>query len=478
MMDALTQDLARRDHSLPLFVKLGYGAAEGGGSLLNTVFLLFYLYFLTDVVGLEPFIAGAIMMIGTLWDATLAPIVGVWSDRFKSRFGRRRPFFLGAAIPYGVVAYLLFADFGLSGHWQVAYYFAVTLLYFTCFSITDVPHVSLAAEMTSDYEERVSLFSYRAGWSQLASLVGASSVLMIASSLADYSGGNIATGWSLTGALYGMIVTVLILYTWRTTRGYESQAQSPAIEKDIWRDIKLIFHNRVFVYTVGLGTCASVSTIISSSFVVYFMTYGLGFDESQSSIAFLILFASGLIWIPIVNYLVHKSEKRLVFVGMLLLNGTVGLLVPLLINPQHTYWFYGAACLLAAGPVAVVLLAMSMIPDVVEVDELKTGGRQEGLYYGVSALVSKVAGAVTLGVSGILLSFIGYQAGAEQSPETIERLKWLVALGPLPFILMSVWFCLRLPLTRKIYENILTAKANRKAGKPWDHSVLEGLWRE
>ncbi len=88
---------------LPFRVKLGYGAAEFSNSLTWTMVFVIFLYFLTDVVGISPWFAGFILMIGRVWDAVVDPIVGVWTDRTRCRYGRRRPFILGVALPFGIV---------------------------------------------------------------------------------------------------------------------------------------------------------------------------------------------------------------------------------------------------------------------------------------------------------------------------------------------------------------------------------------
>jgi GPH family glycoside/pentoside/hexuronide:cation symporter len=99
--------------TLPFRLKLGYGMAELSSSLTWTLVAVCFLVFLTDVVGLHPAFAGFVLMVGKLWDAITDPLLGVISDRLKTRWGRRRPFLLSVAVPYGVITWLLFSDFGL-----------------------------------------------------------------------------------------------------------------------------------------------------------------------------------------------------------------------------------------------------------------------------------------------------------------------------------------------------------------------------
>ncbi|MEI6725692.1 MAG: MFS transporter, partial [Actinomycetes bacterium] len=158
---------------LSLRVKLGYGGAEGAGSLLWTVYYTFFLFFLTDVVKMRAGAAGFIVLVGSLWQALFTPVVGIVSDARRWKWGRRRPFLLASAVPYAIVAWLLFTDLRLTPAWTFVYFLVVTLLYFSVFTLEDVPYTALAAEMTQDYDERTSLVTYRTGWSQLVTIIGA-----------------------------------------------------------------------------------------------------------------------------------------------------------------------------------------------------------------------------------------------------------------------------------------------------------------
>ena len=133
---------------LPLGVRLGYGGGEWANSVVWTLFYALVLYFLTDVVRIGAATAGLIMMVGTLWSAVIQPLVGVWSDRLESSRGRRRPFLIATAVPYGIAAWLLFTDWGLGGAGTVAYMIVAVLFYFTCLALFYVPYGALAAELT------------------------------------------------------------------------------------------------------------------------------------------------------------------------------------------------------------------------------------------------------------------------------------------------------------------------------------------
>ncbi len=144
--------------------------------------------------------------------------------------------------------------------------------------------------------------------------------------------------------------------------------------------------------------------------MVYFMKYYMNFTEAQQSLAFLFFFACTILWIPLITYVSTKYEKRwayIIFIGLwAVVQGIGGMLV----KPGNIVFFYVLAILASGGVIAVTMINWMMIPDVVEVDEFKTGHRREGLYFGLTTFVGKAAGAVALWINGIVLEWIGYMA--------------------------------------------------------------------
>ena len=164
---------------LPFKVKFYYGGVEGGITVVWGVFSFFFLFFLTDIVGINPATAGTIMLIAGIWDAVTDPLAGIISDRTKSKWGRRRPYLIGFVVPFAVSAWLLFTDFGLSPEWTVAYFIMVNILFYFVQDFIAVPGNSLAAEMTRDYDERTTLVSWRTVWSSLFTLIGMVAPLLL-----------------------------------------------------------------------------------------------------------------------------------------------------------------------------------------------------------------------------------------------------------------------------------------------------------
>jgi sugar (glycoside-pentoside-hexuronide) transporter len=462
----------QRVDKLPFWVKFGYGAADGSGSLIWTNVYVFFLFFLTDVVKLNPATAGLIIMVGTIWDAITDPMVGIWSDRTSSRYGRRRPFMLAAVLPYAVFSWLLFTDFGFSPGWNTIYFMLVVMFFFTSLTAMWVPYFSLAAEMTQDYDERTSLTSYKSGWSQVASLIGAGTTLILAQHFTKTLG-NPRLGWSAMAAVFGAATILPILLTWRVTRGYEIFPEKTDYRiRDV---VKATLRNRPFRYTIGAYVIGLMALNIAGAVMVYFMTYYMGFNEDQSSVAFLILFGCTVFWIPAINYASSRWGKRWALMGFLGAWALVMGLGTLMVKPEDVIAFYILMALAAGGVVAISLLGFAMITDTVEVDEFHTGQRREGVYFGVATFFQKVASAAALGINGLVLHLVGYVANQPQTDTALWGIRLLLSEGVAIFLVLSIIVCYLMPMTREKHELLRQAIALRRDGREGDLSGLEGV---
>jgi GPH family glycoside/pentoside/hexuronide:cation symporter len=205
-------------------VKLGYGAAEGGLTSTFNLVYFFLLFFLTDIVGINPALAGTVLMVATLFDAITDPAIGIFSDNLKWKWGRRRPLILIAALPFGLTTWLMFTDFQL-GSGSLIYFIVISALMFFFLTLISVPYQALGAEITRDYNERTSLGSFRSGWSVLLTLFSLSVPLILVEYFAEEYG-SARLGWSVAGAVFAVIASLLVLVTWRTTRGHEKPLTS------------------------------------------------------------------------------------------------------------------------------------------------------------------------------------------------------------------------------------------------------------
>ena len=448
-------------------VKLGYGGAEGAGSLLWTVYYTFFLFFLTDVVKMRAGAAGFIVLVGSMWQALFTPVMGIISDARRWKWGRRRPFLLASAVPYAIVAWLLFTDLGLTPAWTFVYFLVVTLLYFSVFTLEDVPYTALAAEMTQDYDERTSLVTYRTGWSQIVTIVGAAVPLSLAGLLSGSLGGERA-GWSAMAAIMGLLCVPPILLTWRTTRGYELYPQRSDVRW--WTMVRAALGNRTFRYTVAIYASSYAAINLLMAVAIYYLKYVMGYGDNMSSLALGVFVIAGTAWLPLIDRAAQRRGKRwamAVFMAFWAL--IMGGVMPFVTSHTPVLFWLGLV-LASAGGVAATLLTWAMIPDCSEVDEFKSGQRREGLYYGLATFAQQTAVALTLWLVGLSLGGVGYVPDARQTPGALLGIKLLFGVGTSFFALVTLVLALRLPLTREKHAALREAIRLRGEGEQVDTS--------
>jgi len=166
--------------SISLRTKLSYGVGDLGLALTGAMLGLLFAKFLTDTVGLPPAMVAVAVFVGRTWDWVNDPILGYISDRIHTRWGRRRPFLLFGAIPFGLTFMALWWLPPIqSQFWLTVYYTAAFFLFDTLVTIIFIPYIALTPEITDDYDDRTSLTGFRMFFSLLGSLLGTVVPLLI-----------------------------------------------------------------------------------------------------------------------------------------------------------------------------------------------------------------------------------------------------------------------------------------------------------
>ncbi len=410
------------------------------------------------------------MMVGTLWNAVFQPFVGVWSDRLRSAKGRRRPFLLATALPYGVAAWLLFTDWGLGSSGTVAYMIAAVLFYFTCLTLFYVPYGALAAELTSSYDERTSLNTFRTLFAQVGALVGAAAPLVLNGLLGDLLGSERA-GWSASAAIMGVLSTLGILWTWRATRGREHHKEPAAVRL---RDVADTLRNRSFrllfvAYVLGWAPLNVIGAVS-----VYFAVYRMGYSEDYAGLVMLTWFLVGVAWLPLVAWMSKRYGKRATYIVFTLTWAAIQCLF-LIPGPEDVILFWIAIVLSSAGSMAVAVTGWSMLADVTDVDELLSGQRREGMYYGVIAFGQTAMAALVVWLAGLVLDLAGYRPDVVQTESAMWGIRLLMSVGAAVWLVPGAVFCWLMPLTKRRHAAVLRAIEARKAGEPWETDEVRAV---
>ena len=230
------------DKKLSRLTKIIYGSGDLGFSLTGTIIGAYFLFFLIEVVGIKPALAGIAILIGRTWDYINDPLIGYLSDQKRTRWGRRRPFLLFGALPFGLAFMLMWYRPPFDSQIALAVYYALAyLLYDAAATFVYMPYFSLTPELTDDYNERTSLTSYRMFYSILGSLVAFTVPLMIVGTFNPANAPRVL----MMGAIFGIGSVLPLPLVFFNTR---EQKDFTTLEKPKLREsLKAAFKNRPFV---------------------------------------------------------------------------------------------------------------------------------------------------------------------------------------------------------------------------------------
>ena len=465
---------------LPFLLKLLYGSGDWGISSIGMLRSIFYAIYLTDVVGIEPRLASIGALIGIVWDAVNDPIVGTLSDRMKSKLGRRRPFLLWFAFPFGLSFVMLWS----APNWdsQIGLLIYVTLAFMisdTLNTLVAVPYLSLTPELTQDYDERTSLSSFRTVFQLLAAITVVVTAPMIVDAVI-LNGGSQQQGFITAGAVFGAIGSLPLFFIGLFVRerfALEEQAQE---ELPFRETLRLAWQNVPFRYAAGIYmfNWSAVDMIVISFpfFLLYWVAQGdllakiniLGVDLALESAFFGVLMLVCVLFVPFWLWLAKWRNKiQAYIVGM-----SIWIVVQAMIftiQPGEISYLLTVAALAGIGVSAAYILPDSILPDVIEWDELRTGRRQEGIYYGIRTLIRKLTGALVIFVTLQILGWSGYQAPPDnvvqysQPDSALLSIRLMVSFIGVAILLGTIILAWSYPLTREKYTRIQRLLKEKRA---------------
>jgi len=451
------------DQKLTLGSKVRYGLADLGFALITSAMQFFLLFYYTDVAGINPALAGVALMVGKLtWDAINDPLFGYWSDRTRSRFGRRRIYMLIGAVPLGIAAWIMFSlPKGLTG---VPAFLAVLLSFWlvdTFHTMTTTPYYALTPELTRDYNERASLTSIRMVYSVFGYILGAALTTILAGIFQGFDM-NLQQAWSTTGAVFGTVAVITTLITTLSIKERPELAGEPSTLPPV-KALLTSFKNKPFLVLMIAFVLSSFSFTILTALVPYFIQYQLNMGDQVSFVLLAMLLTVGIFLIPakLVSDRINKGPAY----ALGLFIASLALISGFFLPHEPTPLIYVVAIVAGLGFSAQWVCPWSMLPDVIEYDEKMTGERREGVYYGLWAFLGKFTGAFGVAVSGWALGLFGYVPNVEQTAHALFGIRFFFAIVPAIVLLISLPFLIKYPITRQSHAALVKELADRKTAK-------------
>lgn len=456
--------------------------AEG---IKNTGFTTFLLFYYNSVLGLSGTYAGTALLIALFFDAITDPVVGSISDTFKHRLGRRHPFMYASAIPLAVTYGLIFSP--PEGLGQMGLFLWLTgfaILVRASMTLYHVPHMALGAELTSDYRERTVVVAYRSAFGALGvGLVLGLGWTFFFPDVDGQLGRFDPKAYRSFGWVFGaMMLVSIVVSAWGTRSVIPSLPKPPADAEPfhprrLVREFKEALENRSFrALVVGLilfFATRGVQDALNVHMGTYF--WNLKATEIQLlQLAALPAFIFGLpFWVVMTRY-IDKGSSFLVGIALLTIFTMICPLLQIIgwYPPQESSAYMGiligCSTIAVFGATAGAVNAGSMIADITDEHELRTGRRQEGIFFAALAFAVKATVGIGQFVAGVSIDVIGLSAGAAPgsvSPETVRALG--IVYGPGTAILgLAALVVLRgYRLDRKRHAEIVVELEARRAGR-------------
>lgn len=440
-----------------------YSTGDLSTSIPLTIVMFFQLYFLTDVAGLRPDYAAWAIAIGRLWDAVNDPLFGQVSDRIRSRFGRRRVVLLTCAVPLGVTFALMWVVPPFSPIGLVVYYALIFILFDSFFTFIHVSYNSLTPELTQDYDERSGLNGFR----MVYSIGGGLLAIILATVLGWYITDRRQLFMMITLGL-GLVSMIPPFIVFSVTRETEKQQLPQALPTR--EAIRETLANRAFWLVMGLYLFSWTTASILAAVLVYFANYYLRVPE-QANYFVLVSQASAIAFIPFWVWMARKLDKRRAFIlgmasWMVVLVGIAS------IRTDQVVLVYVLAALSGSGIATAYVLPWAMVPDIIELDELRTGRRREGSYYAFTSFFQKLGTGIALWGMGQALAATGYitpvagQPLPAQPEQAVQMIRWMMGAVPVVLLALAIILAWRFSITRESHHAIreqLAARSEKSA---------------
>ncbi|EAW31249.1 sugar transporter [marine gamma proteobacterium HTCC2143] len=447
--------IAHKPSKPTLWTKLSYGFGAAAFGIKNNGFDYFLLLFYSQVVGLDARLVGIAITAALVIDAISDPIVGYWSDNLRSRWGRRHPFMYAAAVPVSLSYFFLWSP-PLDWSQMELFWYLLIMAVFIRMGITlyETPSTALVPELTDDYVQRSSLLSFRYyfGWTGGNTM----SVLMflflfpafVTASITD--GRFNADSYSLYGKIASVLIFISIIVSSLGTHSQIPNLKAPPPKREltlgaIIKEIADTLADRSFFSLFFAALLGAIGTGLSAALTFYFWTYFWGFSSIQTGLitmgTFLAAFI-GLFLAPIVTNTIGKKRGAMI-VGLVAFIGSplpmaLELLGVLPESKDFTFWFVFITGVIDTGLIICFqILVASMMADLVDQSELKTGRRSEGVFFAASTFIRKATQGIGLMLASMLLYLADFQQGADTTQVAAESIDRLVMLY-IPAILF-IW---------------------------------------
>lgn len=439
---------------IPLIDKIGYGAGNLGVGVAMQVIGSYLVFFATVILGIPGSLAGLAVGISVFWDAVTDPVMGYISDITRSKkFGRRHLYLIIGSIGIAVTLYLIW---GIRSSMHTNLKFLLIFIYIILFktftTIYITPYTALGSELSTDYNERTMIQGIKTIFFLLGlALVSVAGMYFFFRPSAEYPIGQMnPQNYRNIGIASASLVLIFTTWSYFATKKYIPILNKKKIEEVkgnkvayLFVSMKTTFSNVAFRSVALCYMFNNISTALLSSLGLHVFTFTFGFTSQNIAILLGFQFSISILSQPLWAYISKKIDKKpAMLVGLVI--GVIGALCFAVLIPfrmsitNQIVYFLPFSLLAGLATGALFTLPLSMVADTIDLDELKSGKREEGVYFGSLTLLYKTSQAITIFIVGIMLDLIRFDATlTHQAASTVIALGWFLAIGSILSFLLS-----------------------------------------
>ncbi len=422
---------------------------------MASMLVSFYLLkFSTDVLLIAPATIGTLLLVARVWDAVTDPAAGWLSDRTNTSLGRRRPWFIGSALPLGAAIIMLWSPpESLEGSALTLWVGIAILLFYTAYTAFRVPHIAMGAELSRGYHDRTRVFGIMQAVESIG-MLSAAGVLILLEGAEDPR----AFARMLSICIAGIAIVLILLAAWRLEERTEFQGRGGPNPWKSFGDVLANPHSRILIgvfFLEQLGFSALVALMpYLSDYVV--MTPG------RTGIYLFGAIGASLISIPFWIYASKRFGKINVWIVSIAMKSVLFAMLFVLRDGDFALMTLLAVAFgLMNGCGAVV--GPSLKADVIDWDEARTGERKEGSYFAAWNFVQKAAGGIAIWAIGVTLAATGFTPNVEQEAGAILGMSMLASVAPCVLHLVALGLMFRFSLDETMHREAMAQAAARNS---------------
>ena len=433
---------------LTVVEKAGFGAGDLAVNVVISAMFLILTFFYTDIFGLKPSDVALLLLMANMVDAVTDPLMGLINDRFTTRWGRYRPYFLFFSVPFGVSVFLTFStpDFGYNGKlcWAYATYIFVKLM----FTAVTIPYISLIGVLTDKPKERLSANGYRLFFAKIGAFLVSIVVPIMA---ARWGEENLARGYQMSMGLMALIAVVMFLFCFFTTT---ERVQHETESQSLVSQFKILAKNDQWLVLCAVCVAGTLGYTIRAGVAAYYAKYYLGGDERLIS-TFLATGVTAAILAMVASTWITKVYCKVkLFRYTQLLVGVLSVLMYLMVGPGDTQLALVLYFILSFVVDLHAPVFWSAIAEAIDYGQYKTGKRVAGLGFGGISFCQKAGIGVGGAILGWLLAYFDYVPNVAQSAFTLTGIALLLTLIPGVFHVIMGVFMFKYFVTDEYYDEI------------------------